>query len=161
MQYFLLTLHALISVLLIIVVLLQQSKGGGLAGSFGGAGAGEAFFGARGVMTILHKATVILGAAFMISSLVLVVSSSTSGRRGHSLSQQAGQQAPVQAPTAIPLGEGEGLIPDANGLAEPIPTENAPTGDSTPADEGKQDGGASTAGENSDAAGDDGDDNTP
>ena len=45
----------------IIVVLLQQSKGGGLAGSFGGAGAGEAFFGARGVMTILHKATIILG----------------------------------------------------------------------------------------------------
>ena len=66
-------LHILVSALLCIVVLLQQSKGNGLAGAFGGAGAGEALFGARGVTTILHKATIYLGAAFMLLSLGLVM----------------------------------------------------------------------------------------
>ena len=45
--------HLLLSVVLCVVVLLQNSKGDGLAGAFGGGGAGQAVFGARGVTTIL------------------------------------------------------------------------------------------------------------
>ena len=93
-------LHIVVSTLLCIVVLLQQSKGNGLAGAFGGAGAGEALFGARGVTTILHRATIYLGAAFMLLSLLLVL---TGGRgSGSSLSQRAAEQLP-SLPAAEPL----------------------------------------------------------
>ena len=58
MYYLFLVLHLLIALLLGVVVLLQRSKGGGLAGAFGGVGAGEAMFGSRGVTTMLHKTTI-------------------------------------------------------------------------------------------------------
>lgn len=104
-------LHILVSALLCVVVLLQQSKGNGLAGAFGGAGAGEALFGARGVTTILHKATIYLGAAFMVLSLGLVMM----GRGGSesNLTQRAADQLPtlppaqpLDQPTALPLDDG-------------------------------------------------------
>ena len=131
MQYFLLSLHILIGVLLIIIVLLQQSKGGGLAGSFGGAGAGEAFFGARGVMTILHKATIVLGTAFMLSSLLLIVTSATGSGGGSRLSQQAAQQsAPLQAPvTAQPGADASLTLPPVETTETP---DDAATGDAEP-----------------------------
>jgi preprotein translocase subunit SecG len=161
MQYFLLSLHALISLLLIVVVLLQQSKGGGLAGSFGAAGASEAFFGARGVMTILHKATIFLGTAFMISSLVLVVTSSTSSRGGSSLSQQAGQRAPVQSPTALPVTGADGSIPGSSGLATPIPADDAQAGDPASSDANTPDEGSAPDESGGDAGNDESGNDTP
>jgi len=72
---FLLGLHILISFVLMLTILLQSGKGGGLAGAFGAAGgqAGQSLFGGRGAATFLSKATTVMGAAFMISSLLLAV----------------------------------------------------------------------------------------
>lgn len=71
MQYLLFALHLIISFLICVVVLLQRSKGNGLAGAFGGVGAGEAMFGTHGVTTFLHKATIYLAVGFMVTSLSL------------------------------------------------------------------------------------------
>ncbi|HEY5621964.1 MAG TPA: preprotein translocase subunit SecG [Pontiella sp.] len=57
--------------LLIGLILLQKSKSEGLGLAFG-AGAGESLFGAR-AGNVLSKATVVLGAVFMASALVLGV----------------------------------------------------------------------------------------
>ena len=56
---FLITVHAIISVLLISVVLMQASQGGGLAGSIGGQ-ATNAIFGGRSASTALSKITTYL-----------------------------------------------------------------------------------------------------
>jgi preprotein translocase subunit SecG len=129
MYYFLFAIHLLIAVLLCVVVLLQQAKGDGLAGAFGGAGAGEAFFGARGVTTILHKATIYLGAAFMISSLVLVVASSNRVGGGSSLAEAAARRIP--SPTALPLDAApnvDAVVPVQGDDAIPAETSGTPDG---------------------------------
>jgi preprotein translocase subunit SecG len=124
-------LHLLVSALLCIVVLLQQSKGNGLAGAFGGAGAGEALFGARGVTTILHRATIYLGAAFMVLSLLLVLTSGRGG--GSSLSQRAAEQLPT-LPAAEPLP-----LPASDALpleGSPQSQQQAPANSGEPIDDG-------------------------
>ncbi len=115
--------HLLLSIVLCVVVLLQNSKGDGLAGAFGGGGAGQAVFGARGVTTILHKATIYLGAAFMISSVILVFLTMREGAPAarSSLSRQAAERVPVQS---VPAPQGE-VVPVS---PEQIPAdENAPS----------------------------------
>jgi len=77
---FLITIHAIISLLLITVVLMQASQGGGLAGSIGGQST-NAIFGGRSASTALSKITTYLAVAFMGLALLisLVGSPSTSG----------------------------------------------------------------------------------
>ena len=67
---FLITIHAIISVLLISVVLMQASQGGGLAGSIGGQTT-NAIFGGRSASTALSKITTYLAAAFMGLALII------------------------------------------------------------------------------------------
>ncbi|HMU43210.1 MAG: preprotein translocase subunit SecG [Ignavibacteriales bacterium] len=70
-MYFVLTFVALIvAVLLIVMVLLQSSKGGGLAGTFGGAGAG-AMFGTRRTADFLAKGTWWLAGALAVLAIVI------------------------------------------------------------------------------------------
>jgi preprotein translocase subunit SecG len=69
--YFLIMfVHILACLFLIAVVLLQQGKGQDLASAFGGGGTQTAF-GPRGSATVLSRATTILAAVFMITSLTL------------------------------------------------------------------------------------------
>lgn len=123
MYYLLLSIFLVICVLLMVVILLQQSKGGGLSGAFGGMGGGEAMFGARGVTTFLHKATIYLGAAFMVISLTLALILMNSRSGGSSLATEAGRRggdvlsAPVVEDLSVPAGatqEGnDELVPQA------------------------------------------------
>ena len=108
MYYVLLAIHLLIALLLGVVVLVQRSKGNGLAGAFGGVGAGEAMFGARGVTTVLHKATIYLAIAFMVSSLSLVVLTTQRGGGGNS----AGP-ARATGGVVLPVGGADVAAPDA------------------------------------------------
>ena len=68
----LLTLHILICLVLVIAILIQSGRGGGLVSAFGTSG-GHAIFGGRGAATFLSKATTILGAGFMVTSLLLAL----------------------------------------------------------------------------------------
>lgn len=70
--YVIVTLHVIACFFLIAVVLLQQGKGQDLASAFGGGGTQTAF-GPRGSANVLSKATTVLAAVFMVTSLALTV----------------------------------------------------------------------------------------
>ena len=70
--YLVVVLHIVACLFLIGVVLLQQGKNQDLASAFGGGGTQTAF-GPRGSANVLSKATTILAAVFMVTSLGLSV----------------------------------------------------------------------------------------
>lgn len=98
--YLLVSLYVIVCVLLLLVVLLQQGKGGDMASAFGGGGSGQAAFGARTGATVLTRATTVLGALFMLGSIILGVY----GQRGPGsvLSGVKGSSAPAPAPVHQP-----------------------------------------------------------
>ena len=104
MYALLLVLHLLICLALIGVVLIQSGKGGGLAGgAFGGSA--QTVFGGRGATDFVTRATMILGAAFFLTSLVLALMTSNPGTSSRSLIQNearrsAGSSQPGQLPPA-------------------------------------------------------------
>lgn len=70
--YVFVTLHVVACFFLIGVVLLQQGKSQDLASAFGGGGTQTAF-GPRGSANMLSRATAILAALFMVTSLALTM----------------------------------------------------------------------------------------
>ena len=63
-------LHVIMSIAVITVVLLQSGKSAGLSGSI--AGGAETFFGKKkGMDELLGKVTIVVGALFAVTSLVL------------------------------------------------------------------------------------------
>jgi protein translocase SecG subunit len=128
MQYVLFGLHLIISFLICVVVLLQRSKGNGLAGAFGGVGAGEAMFGTQGVTTFLHKATIYLAVGFMFTSLSLAwITATKSENRGRALSggetvlPVGGALQPTLETTGESTGEGDaGATPSGAGDIVPV-----------------------------------------
>jgi preprotein translocase subunit SecG len=135
--------HVIVCLGLILAVLLQSSKGTGLAGgsAFGG-GAEATVFGGRGAATFLSKATTILGASFMVTSLVLTLIGIGGGDGPESIvAREAAQNAPVAAPaTGAPLG-GDGT---GTPVAPSFPAPGAGSGAGEPA---STDGGESAGGE--------------
>lgn len=123
----LLTLHILICVGLVIVVLLQSGKGGGLAGgAFGGTA--QTVFGGRGATDFMTRATMVLGGAFFLTSLVLALLSSGGGRASRSLIQDEARRAPAAVPQ-VP-GQAPGSTPSQSPgqqQAPSQPTQPAPT----------------------------------
>lgn len=74
MRIFLMTFHILASVFLIMVVLLQSGKGAEIGAAFGGSS--QTLFGSRGAATFLNKLTTISAIIFMLTSLLLTISTS-------------------------------------------------------------------------------------
>ena len=111
MQTLILVIHVMVGVVLVGVVMLQRSEGGalGIGGSAGGGGGGGLMSG-RGTANLLTRATAILGAAFMTTSIVLAIMAS--GGDGGSV-LDAEPLTPVQGPAApavpagpaVPVGE--------------------------------------------------------
>lgn len=121
----LLILHLLICLGLVSAVLVQSGKGGGLAGgAFGGSA--QTVFGGRGASDFITRATMVLGAAFFITSLVLALMTSGFGRTSRSLIQsQARQSASGQGPQQVPQS-GQGQAP-AGGAQAPAGGAQAPS----------------------------------
>ncbi len=102
------------AILLTVVVLMQSSKGGGLAGTFGGAGAGFGnMFGVRRTADILSRATTVLGTVFIalafLIDLFFLPSRVTSQQKSFLQSQgqrnlpaQQVPQVPIQSPPTQP-----------------------------------------------------------
>jgi preprotein translocase subunit SecG len=102
--YLVLFLHIAACIFLIGVVLLQQGKSQDLASAFGGGGTQTAF-GPRGSANVLSRATTVLAAAFMFTSLGLSMlrpheSSILDRVNGPSPAPAASAAAPVAAPAA-------------------------------------------------------------
>ncbi len=107
----LIVLHLLICIALVAVVLVQSGKGGGLAGgAFGGSA--QTVFGGRGATDFFTRATMVLGGAFFLTSLVLALLSAGSAGRGtaRSLVQEEARQRQQSAP-ATPGQRAPGSAP--------------------------------------------------
>ncbi len=129
----LVALEILICLMLIGLVLLQRTKGEGLGAAFGG-GSGETLFGSRSG-NVLTKATIVLGCAFLINTLVLgmMFSGSAEGLGAESslmdgvsdelpvdTGDGVGTVAPEAPPAALPSVGDDAVEVDA---AEPIDDE--------------------------------------
>ncbi len=122
----LLVLHILICLGLVGVVLIQSGKGGGLSGgAFGGSA--QTVFGGRGATDFITRATMILGAAFFITSLTLALMSSGVGRSSRSLIQTEARRAAGAQPTQTPVTPPAGTVPaPPPGTQAPAPQSPAP-----------------------------------
>tara|TARA_B100001142_G_C13750311_1_gene429124 strand:+ start:28 stop:375 length:348 start_codon:yes stop_codon:yes gene_type:complete len=101
---FLITLHAIISLLLIVVVLMQASQGGGLSGLSGGQTT-NAMFGGRSAGNALSKFTTYLAGIFMgLALLISLISSPRPGSTGSVVedAQQDGSIAPSTENLSLP-----------------------------------------------------------
>lgn len=106
MENVILTVHLILALLLIGVVLLQRSEGGGL-----GMGGGGGVMSGRSAATALTKATWILAAAFIATSLALTVVAAQSAGKGSVVDQIGAPAAEEPATPAAPLGTD--LLPPA------------------------------------------------
>ena len=95
---FLYVVEVVVCLLLALVVMLQKPKEGGLGGAIGG-GMLEASLGAD-AGNVLIRTTAVLGAVFLINTLVLARLTSTV--HSHSLMANEGEPAAQQAP-ALPM----------------------------------------------------------
>lgn len=96
MTTILLVIHLLLAVALVVVVLLQRSEGGGL-GIGGGGGGG--LVSVRGTANLLTRATAVIAATFMVTSLLLAILAAGTGER----------KSVLDAPQAQPQSESPAL----------------------------------------------------
>jgi preprotein translocase subunit SecG len=103
LYYLVVIVHIIACLFLIAVVLLQQGKGQDLASAFGGGGTQTAF-GPRGSATVLSRATTILAAVFMLTSLGLSLGRPRSGGILDQVPTTASSPAPAAsaAPVSVP-----------------------------------------------------------
>jgi len=120
---FLYVLEVIVCFLLGGVILLQKPKEGGLGVSFGG-GMGEALFGAQ-MGNVLTKGTIILGAVFLLNTLILsrltshsgtsvmegVKSKAPTAEQALPFSGPAATTTPVEAPAAAPVAAAPAAAP--------------------------------------------------
>lgn len=101
----LVAIEIIIAVLLIVVVLLQAGRGGGLAGAFGGAGFGTVF-GIRRTADFLSKATITLGAIFILLAIIInlffLPGKTPESVRESVIQQRAKSVPPVTVPSTQP-----------------------------------------------------------
>jgi preprotein translocase subunit SecG len=92
-----LVIHLMVAAALVGVVLMQKSEGGALG--IGGGGMSN-FMTGRGTANVLTRATAVLAACFMLTSLVLVILPQLGGHRASILPESAPQQQAPAAPAA-------------------------------------------------------------
>jgi len=132
MYGFLLALHILVCLSLVMVILLQSGKGGGLAGgAFGGTA--QTVFGGRGATDFLTRATMVLGGAFFLTSLVLSLMSSGTRAPSRSLIQEEARRA---VPTAPQQGGAPGAPGAQGGTTPPSSGTTPPSSGTTPPSSG-------------------------
>ena len=84
------TIHILTCIFLVIVVLTQSGASADLAAAFGAAGSQTAF-GPRGAATVLTRVTTWLAVIFFVTSMMLSLASSNSGKTSTVFSNQPTQ----------------------------------------------------------------------
>jgi preprotein translocase subunit SecG len=131
---FLMVIHFFCSAAIIALVLLQRGKGAEAGAGFG-AGASGTVFGARGASTALSRATAILAAIFMVTSLSLAyVGTRKSATSSGGVLDQFAQPSPTTSgPTTIaPTTSAPTSIAPVTGSAPPAANEVPPANAATP-----------------------------
>lgn len=103
MMTFLIVVHILLALALIGVILMQRSEGGAL-----GIGGGGGFMTARGQANLLTRATAILAALFIVTSIMLAILSGNRGTPRSILDAPAptAPAAPAESPKpSVPLSQ--------------------------------------------------------
>src|ERR1039458_7748046 len=129
----LLSIHFICAFSIVGLVLLQRGKGAEAGAGFG-AGASGTVFGARGASTALSRATAILAALFMVTSLSLAYVGTRKSAPSSSILDQLSQR-PANAPSAAPS------VPAPN-AAVSVTLGDAPTSGTPPAAPGNPPAGA-------------------
>lgn len=110
MATFILVVHTLIAIALCAVILMQRSEGGGLG--IGGGGTGGGLMTARGAADLLTRATTILAAMFVATSITLAVLAAGSNKvRKIDTSLAAPATKPVLPTTPAPAAPAPGGVP--------------------------------------------------
>jgi preprotein translocase subunit SecG len=104
-----LVIHMMLAIALVITVLLQRSEGGGLGiGGGGGGGGMGGLMSVRGTANLLTRATAILAAGFMGTSITLAILANNT-REPSSILDRPGMtgapDAPVKEPVGVPLSK--------------------------------------------------------
>ncbi len=142
MESFLIVVHVIACVVLVAAILLQSGKGGGMGAGFGGAAAaGQQIFGGRGAANFLGKATVVIAATFMCTSLGLAyISSQSKSALDLTKTSEAANQGEVDTiieagsgPTNAPAQDNEPVIEIQQ--ADPIIEQGEPIIDDAPAEQ--------------------------
>lgn len=97
METIVLVIHLLIAIALVGVVLLQRSEGGlgGLGGGGGSGGGMGGLIGNRTTANLLTRATAVLAAAFMATSIGLAILAGNTGTPGVIVDEQPGTETPA------------------------------------------------------------------
>lgn len=110
MATFILVVHTLIAIALCAVILMQRSEGGGLG--IGGGGTGGGLMTARGAADLLTRATTILAAMFIATSITLAVLAAGSNKvRKIDTSLAVPATKPVLPTTPAPAAPAPGGVP--------------------------------------------------
>jgi preprotein translocase subunit SecG len=126
---FLMVIHFFCAAGIVALVLLQRGKGAEAGAGFG-AGASGTVFGARGATTALSRATAILAAIFMVTSLSLAY---VGTRKSAAPSGVLDQFAQPSAPAGTSKGGAAATPPESPASPAPAPIAPAPAGSPAPA----------------------------
>lgn len=96
----LLVIHLVLCLGLIILVLIQRSEGGALSGLGGGGGGMSGFMTGRSASNLLTRATGLMAAGFMVTSLILSLLANADRNSGSILDQGTTAPAAVEQPAA-------------------------------------------------------------
>ncbi|HEY7679199.1 MAG TPA: preprotein translocase subunit SecG [Terriglobia bacterium] len=117
--------HVLVALILILAVLLQSARGTDIGSAFGGMGS-QAAFGPRGTATFLSKATVVLAAVFMVTSISLAILANRSVGVGGGSILSGEEAAPAGTAPSAPATP-------SSPAGAPIQVQTAPVGPEPPA----------------------------
>ncbi len=120
-------IHLTVCLFLIFIILIQSSKGAEMGAAFGGSS--QTLFGSRGAATFLSKLTTGAAIAFMLTSLVLAISSIKRNSVVSSIPVQEAVDTPLTGTGAGPLQDEQPVAP---GQGETQDAPAAPAQDSKP-----------------------------
>jgi preprotein translocase subunit SecG len=114
---FLLIVQTLIALSLVGVILMQRSEGGGL----GVGGSSSGFMTARGAADFLTRSTAVLGAAFIILSIVMAAIAGATREPSKIDTSLAGKTAPAQQTQPVQPAPAQPVNPNQNQQAPAVP----------------------------------------
>ena len=102
-------IHLTVCLFLIFIILIQSSKGAEMGAAFGGSS--QTLFGSRGAATFLSKLTTGMAIAFMVTSLLLAVTSIKRDSVVSSIPVQETAEKPFAGTTSGPIQDEQPVAP--------------------------------------------------